>query len=97
MSLCRGGEAVKTPLLACFADCLVDPEAFGRSQKLRSPLIADGQGGDGEDGGCPAMLERLAEARLCPGQQLGLEWVNGLPVKHESASEAWGGSGGTVA
>lgn len=88
---------MKTPSLACVAGCLVDPEAFGRSPKLRSPLIPDGQGGDGEDGGCPAMLERLAEARLCLGQQLGLEWVKGLPVKHESAFEAWGGSEGTVA
>lgn len=51
----------------------------------------------GEDGGCPAMLERLAEARLYLGQQLGLEWVKGLPEKPESVSEAWGGRGGTVA
>ena len=40
------------------------------------------------------MLQRQAETRLSFGWLPGLEWEKGLPVKHESASEAWGGDGG---
>lgn len=40
------------------------------------------------------MSERQAETRSSLGWLPGLEWEKGLPMKHESASEAWGGGRG---
>ena len=42
----------------------------------------------GEVETAPSLLEGLAEAHLSLGWLPGLEWVKGLPMKHESASEA---------
>ena len=85
---------MRTPWLACFVGCLVNSAAFVGSQEAQ---IASARcwGGRrwGRYGPCLAALERQAEARLFLGWLPGLEWEKGLPMKHESASEAWGGVG----
>lgn len=85
---------MRTPWLACFVGCLVNSAAFVGSQEAQI-ACARCWGGRrwGRYGPCLATLERQAEARLFLGWLPGLEWEKGLPMKHESASEAWGGVG----